>query len=345
MAKFNINTFDPIYPEGNDKKGEIQLRVISDTKTVGEYWTEEMRLDFLPVFSNRNLDSTLYTNPVGRQTMYRIVKHDNFNLPWASSDPDIESSFLYPINPPTSQTVNWELFVIENTQKYNDFLNWYISNNLGLLDQLEITKVHIINSNIQYFERAGEHMFFQTYDVVFYGQQSPNPAIPPTPPPPPCDPYTNTMKVLSNATPDAVTPTVGLTGEMYATLLTNIDFDPLKTASWAYDVLNLSTNPFTPGQTYALKVNADPMPTGCTVNLSIRMGSPSGAPVLNITLTDAGIVNQFFPITCNPSSAGLHKGRITINSTDQTPPAPTVGRNTNVALGFQLYTDTCLIPT
>lgn len=344
MAKFNINTFDPIYPEGNDKKGEIQLRQIKRSFDVDQNWTEEMRLDFLPVFSI-NTDVTLHTNPVGRQTMYRMVKHDNWNLPWITDDPANISSFLYPLGPNSSQYLPWELFVLDNTQNYESFLNYYIQNDVGLTDSIRITKVHVIGSNIQYFERAGEHLFFQTYDVIFYGQQSPNPAIPPEPEPIPCEPYTNTMKIYSNATPDAVTPTVGLTGEMYATLLTNIDFDPLKAASWAYDVLNASTSPFNAGQTYALKVNADPMPQGCTVNLSIRMGTPSGAPVLNITLTDAGITNQFFPITCNPASFGNHKGRITINSTDQTPAAPVIGRNTNIALGFQIYTDTCLIPT
>jgi hypothetical protein len=345
MAKFNINTFDPIYPEGNDKKGEIQLRDITPQSPVGENWTDEMRLDFLPVFSNILLDGTLFSNPVGRQTMYRMVKHDNWNLPWASSQPDTESSFLYPNNPPSEQVLNWELFCLDNTQKYNDFLNWYLSNVLGYSEQIKITKIHVINSNIQYFERAGEHMFFQTYDVVFYGQQNPNPAIPPTPPAPPCDPYLNPISVRSNQDPTRVTPTVNLTGQMNATLLSDQQqFAPLLAVQWQYGIINITSFP-TVGATYALKVNADPMPAGTTVDLQIRFGTVATAPVLNITLTDAGITDQYFPLTNNPNGFGNHRGYITINSSNQTPIAPTSGRNHDVSMSFQLYTDTCLIPT
>lgn len=343
MAKFNINTFDAIYPEGNDKKGEIQLRQIEISKKVSENWTDEMRLDFLPIFNDLN-QPRLSTNPVGRQSMYRIVKHDDFYLPWASDNPDSESSFLWPINQ-TSQTETWDQFILLNTLKYQDFLNWLITYEYGFGGHsIVITKVHVINSNIQYFERAGEHIFFQTYDVVFYGQQSPNPAIPAPEPPLPCDPYLNPIAVRYNNDPTHVTPSVNLTGQMNATLLSDQQqFGPLLAAQWQYGVINVTSFPVI-GATYALRVNADPMPAGTSVDLQIRFGTYATAPVLNITLTDQGIVNQFFPLTNNPNGFGNHRGYITINSSNQTPIAPTSGRNTNVSMSFQLYTDTCLIP-
>lgn len=340
MAKFNINTFNPIYPESNDKKGEIQLLVIREPEQVGENYTEEMRLDLLPCFS-RSTDTNLRTTPVGRQTMFRTVFTDENDILWVQNYGD--PSFLN-TGGVVSANLGFFDFVSYNVRKYEDFLNGFFSDN-GILTSILITKIHVIGSNIQFIQHTGNSaIFLHTYDVIFYGQESPNPYDQPEPAPE-CIPYNYVQSVIYNQNPLKVTPTVGLAGEMYATLLSADPSKGTQAVVWQYRGFS-SGNPFIAGETYALRVNADPTPAGTTITLTLFMGSFASSPYgITIVLTDAGITDQYFSIVCNPDTppTGTNTSSLRVNAAAQTPQTPTSGSNFNVNIEFQFYTNTCLL--
>jgi hypothetical protein len=330
MARFNPNTFNPIYPESNDKKGEIQLIVIKEPNEVDEIFTEVMRLDFLPAIKN----CTLQYTGVGRQTMYRSVKYTNYDLPWCADDLATDS-FLSGIIP---QTQDWISVIRNNTTAYQNYLNAIITDE-GFSENLEITHVHVIDSNIQYFERAAEHIFFQTYDVIFYGQQSPNPFIAPAPPEPECEAipdyefrvaYDIADPTKGNAFIDG-----GLTNLAQVELFpkgggTGINFSTA--CVFGYTVGNEPAIPV--GDYYTIRLQANPLLAGTTLTVSIQ---PLNQPEQFVTLTDSPLGTDVYLLFQMASGAKTIR-------VETAPQSPTAGENEPL-FTLSLYTAECFVNT
>ena len=333
MARFNIDTFDPIYPEGNDKKGEIQLIQIREAAAVDETWSKVTRLDLLDCFRSTS-DPDLRTTPVGRQTMMRQVISSDANILWAG--PIGNNSFLA-LGALTTANVGFFEFVRINVQEYEDLLNQYIAA-IPETASVRITKVHIINSHIQYAEKGNDHMFFHTYDCIFYGQQSPNPyepPIPPVPPPPPCEQYLNyglTLNYPPPATRGTASVVGGNIGELILLPKGGGGGTQACAALWKIaDPVDIFYQ--TPGNSFALKWEYSPLIAGTTINVTIKW---QGVTITTIQMNSTG-QTIYVPITVLQATNFSFRFEFSNQS-------PLAGENT-VTTRFSLWTDTCVIPT
>lgn len=281
MARFNINTFSPVYPESNDKRGEVQIVKIAQPDEVGENYTQLLRLDYLPVFKDLDLKIA-----PGRQTMYRTVKSNDPFLPWATRDPGNTNSFIITLGGGTgSDNISFVDFINENTKAYQASLN-YLINDINPDITISICEVHVIANNIMFSERGAEHIFFQTYDCIFYGQQTPNPYIEPAPPAPECEVLPNyafvkgfsiqTGKGINYVDPSnnqiavvELYPKGGGIGVNFSTACT----------------FNFSVEPdLNVGDYYAIKVDYTALPTGVTLPVTFKPNYiTAGTAVLNDT--------------------------------------------------------------
>jgi hypothetical protein len=127
MARFNINTFSPVYPETNNKRGEVQLLRITEPYPVDETYTEEMRLDLLPIFAN-STNTILKTFPVGRQMMYRIIMTTDHFLPWSLGETTFLNIYGGASNDSNPRFLS---FISDNVTGYENFINGVINAELG----------------------------------------------------------------------------------------------------------------------------------------------------------------------------------------------------------------------
>ena len=335
MARFNINTFSPVYPETNDKRGEIQLLRIIDAYPVDETYTEEMRLDLLPIFAN-STNSILKTFPVGRQTMYRIIETTNHFLPWSNG----ETTFLNidggASNDSEPRFLN---FINDNVTGYQNYINSVITNELGA-GSIQITKVHVIGSSIQFMTRTNsEHTFLHTYDCIFYGQETPNPnpPVPPVPPPPPCEPLAdyalgkqypinpnpNFTFSTENAGKTAVWTLIAKGGGSGTQAVTVVGNMPLRPAYLQ-----------TLGFTYTMKVETPALVSGSTINVVFKV---QDTQVFNFQVSDVA-KTLYFPVQI---LSGSWNNRIEFARQLPTSGLPSTP---NVEIKVSLSTDTCVTP-
>lgn len=334
MAKFNINTFNPIYPESNDKKGEIQLLKIRDARPVGEDWSDEMRLDFLPCFAN-STDDNLRTTPVGRQVMFRQVYSGNPLLFWADVIGD--ASFLG-LGGDTNANLGFFDFVLYNVQKYEALLNDYLSN-AGFNASIQISKIHVINSNVQLItDPNGDrgNIYFQTYDVIFYGQQSPNPYIAPyIPPAPVCETlpdYTLGVQFQMTASKGHISVDPAETNVGLIELFAKGGGAGTQAVIGQFRVNTPIPAYFVNGYNYIIEVNYTPLLAGTTIDFTLEV---QGVLIpATYTLNDTG--NAIY-IPCTYTS-----GNFTIRWSFKKQ-NPTAGEN-NPQISFALRTTAC-IPT
>lgn len=327
MANFKENTFSPVYPESNDKRGEVQIVKIQGAPEVGQNYTETMRLDYLPVFSNPDNGSISQMAP-GRQTMYRSVRAVDWNLPWAVNTPDLVESFILPGGVNVAENLSFQDFISENTRAYQDTLN-YMLNAAGLSTiSVMINEVHVIGSNITMNQKGNEHVFFQTYDCIFYGQQTPNPFVAPTPT---CEilpdyefrvayPISDPTKGLASVDPGAknfaqieLFPKGGGTGVNFSTACV-----------FGFDILpdvNI-------GSYYCIKVEYTALLAGTTLPLTIK---PQYQNIGTVTLNDTG--NAVYLIAQRLAGALT----IRVETAAQTPSA---GENSPI-ITLSLYTPEC----
>lgn len=335
MALFNQNTFNPIYPESNDKRGEIQILNIITPNPVDDQYTQEMRLDLLPIFS-RATNTILKTFPVGRQVMYRIIQTTNHMLPWSTG----EQNFLnIDGGAGDDSEPRLALFISENVTGYQNYINALITAEIGA-GSIQITKVHVIGSNIQFQNRSNtEHTFLHTYDCIFYGQETPNPnpPIPPTPPAPPCEQmtgYTIGKQYPSTPTSPKVSWTAltgggwewtltakgGGSGTQYVIVQNNGTFDP---------------SVFVVGYSYFLQIETDAIPVaGSTIAIS---GLVQNAINFNFVITDTANT-LYIPLTM---LSGSWYCRLTCNAQ-----LPTSGlaSTPNISFRLRIFNGTCANP-
>lgn len=331
MAKFLPNTFNPIYPESNDKRGEIQLLNIREPEEVGENWTEEMRLDLLPVFKD-STDANIRSTPVGRQTMFRTVFTDENDIFWVQNYGD--PSFLN-TGGVVSANLGFFDFVSYNVRKYEDFLNGFFSDN-GILTSILITKIHVIGSNIQFIQHTGNTaIFLHTYDVIFYGQESPNPYIPPAPPAPPCEQLNNYAITLNYApTPSRGTAAVVGGNIMEVTLLPKGGGGGVQACAALFKISDpVDSFYLNIGQQFALKIEYNALISGTIIPVTILW---QGITITTVNLNDTG-ATVYVPLSVQQASNFSFR----YNFGNQ---APLAGEN-NPTIRFSLWTDTCLIPT
>jgi hypothetical protein len=329
MARFNINTFNPIYPESNDKKGEIQLIIRDEELLVDDQYTEVMRLDLLPVVIEQS--SVLHQTGIGRQTMYRTVRSTNLLLPWVVGDLTTES-FLNP----TTESIDWQNFIRTYTADYQDFLNAILTDE-GYAEQIRITRVHVIDSNIQFMEKGTDHIFFQTYDCIFYGQQSPNPFIAPPVPEPECEAipdyefrvaYDIADPTKGNAFVDAGSTDVAQVELFPKGGGTGINFSTA--CVFGYTVGNEPAIPV--GDYYTIRVQSAPLLAGTTLTISIQ---PLNQPEQFVTLTDSATdVYLLFQMALGAKTIRV----------ETAPQSPTAGENEPV-FTLSLYTAECFVNT
>lgn len=328
MALFNQNTFNPIYPESNDKRGEIQILNIITPNPVDDQYTEEMRLDLLPIFS-RATNTILKTFPVGRQVMYRIIQTTNHMLPWSFG----EQNFLN-INggPNDDSDPRFESFISDNVTGYQNYINSVITGEIGA-GSIQITKVHVIGHNIQFQNRSNtEHTFLHTYDCIFYGQETPNPnpPKPPVPPPPPCEQVTG--YVLNKQYTPAASKAIGaqLTGGGYEwTLIAKGGGSGTQ-----YVILQINgTFPpvFVTGYSYFLQIETDAIPVaGSTIAISGSIQSQN----INFQISDTANT-LYFPLvwgTGNWNFRAVVNAQIPTSGLSSTP---------NISFRIKIYNGTC----
>lgn len=329
MARFNPNTFNPIYPESNDKKGEIQLIIRDEAFVVDDQYTEVMRLDLLPVAIEQS--SPLHQIGIGRQTMYRTVRSSSLLIPWVVGDLTTES-FLNPI----TESIGWQTFIRTYTGDYQDFLNAILIDE-GYSEQIRITRVHLIGSNIQFSDKGSDHVFFQTYDCVFYGQQSPNPFIAPPAPEPTCEAipdyefrvaYDIADPTKGNAFVDAGSTDVAQVELFPKGGGTGINFSTA--CVFGYTVGNEPAIPV--GDYYTIRVQSAPLLAGTTLTVSIQ---PLNQPEQFVTLTDSATdVYLLFQMALGAKT-------IRVETAAQ---SPTAGENEPI-FTLSLYTAECFVNT
>lgn len=291
MASFNINTFSPVYPQSDDKRGEVQIIKIGTPNLVDDVWTPQMRLDYLPVFQNQE-SGVLSLLPVGRQTMYRNVVIDTELLPWSTQDPSTADSFLL-LSTGTGgfETESFLNFIENNVKGYQATLNYWLAQQ-GNTESIIITEVHVISSNIQFGESITNHSYFQTYDCIFYGQQSPNPAIPAPTPPPACDTYSGYIFSVNRT----ISPLAGLMSvEPSAQTIASVELYSIDGGGTARvnspGEFKIYPTPATlgllnAGDYYTIKVSYTPLATGTTIEMRlIVQGIVLGTYILNDTGT------------------------------------------------------------
>jgi hypothetical protein len=333
MARFNINTFSPVYPATDDKRGEIQIVNIKAAQEVGENYGEEMRIDYLPVIQNIG-------NPMaaGVQTMYRTVKSDSDLLQWADPNFNAVDNFLLPLAGHSTETRPFIDWIQNNASYYESIINYMLST-LSITDTIYITKVHVIDTNIMFSESIDGHVYFQTAKCIFYGQQSPNPnpPTPPVPPPPPCEPLAD--YALNKQFPINPSPKVTFSTE-----------DTEKTAVWTLiakgtgsgteAVTVVGNMPLRPaylqtlGYTYTMKVETPALVAGSTINVVFKV---QDTQVFNFQVSDVA-KTLYFPVQI---LAGSWNNRIEFS---RQLPISGLPSTPNVDIKISLSTDTCAIP-
>jgi hypothetical protein len=340
MPLFNQNTFNPLYPESNDKKGEVQILRIVDPFPVDETYTQEMRLDQLPIFCN-STNAILKTFPVGRQTMYRTVMTTDHMLPWSLG----ETTFLN-IDGGASNDSNPRFlsFISDNVTGYQNFINSVITAELGG-GSIQITKVHVIGSNIQMMTRTNsEHTFLHTYDVIFYGQETPNPN-PPAPPTPPLPPQPPCEQLAGDYTMSKQFPQ-GTTFTNFAfstddggkravwTLLAKGGGSGTQTQTVVGNMLGIPAYLQVIGFTYTFKVETPALVAGSTINVVVKV---QDVQVFNFQVSDVAKI-LYFPVQV---LSGSWKYRVEFARQLPTSGLPDTP---DVPIKISLSTDTCATP-
>jgi hypothetical protein len=328
MSRFKENTFNPQYPATFDKSGEVQQIEVQQPYEVGETWSPIQRLDLLPAFSE--LLDTRIAAP-GRQTMYRQVKSNDDLLPWVTSDLN-EVSFIHPNGTTTKTNNDFFGWIYNNTTWYERHLNNFLSEWGNPPNQILITHIHIISNNIQFAPAGNQHAYFQTADVIFYGQQNPNPYIPTPPPTPPCEIYTN---YLWGKQYDFKPATSGIMSVDATLASVELNSKPGGNFTGGLGQFNISPSPeslrlLAPGDEYAIKISFDTIAAGTTIPLILTI---QGIVLPTINLSNSSANPMYIPVTY-----------VGGNYTFRTQFLSQTGNGENhTNIDFELATATCLI--